>query len=333
MIKLNCGVIGLGRLGMKHALAIAGRISNARLAAVSDPVCDSRKRLTDQFPDIKTFEDYHDLLDIKEIDAVIIASPTTTHTGILLDSIKAGKAVFCEKPLTLDSNEIPLIESACREKAALVQVGFMRRFDSGYMEAKKRIESGEAGDPVSVRSTSRDPSCPPLEFAKKSGGLISDLCIHDIDLVRWFLGSEVSQVFAQGAVLMYPELGAISDIDHADLLLRCQNGTLGCIEGSRNSHYGYDVRTEVVCTKGAVFIGTLHNTPCVVLNQYGENRNTVPGFLDRFEQAYVREIESFTDTVLSGGQPSVSVKDGLAAVRVAVAAGKSLQVSAPVNII
>lgn len=333
MKKLNCGVIGLGRLGMNHALSLAGRIPNARLSAVSDPVPDGRNRLTGQFPDIKAFDDYHDLLEMKELDAVVIASPTTTHTGILLDSINAGKAVFCEKPLTLDSREISVIESACREKAALVQVGFMRRFDSGYMEAKKRIDSGEIGEPVSVRCISRDPSCPPLEFAKKSGGLISDLCIHDIDLVRWFLGSEVSQVFAQGAVLMYPELGAIGDIDHVDLLLRCVNGRPGCIEGSRNSHYGYDVRTEVVCTKGSVFIGTLHNTPCVVLSPEGEKKNTVSGFLDRFEQAYVREMEYFVNTVLSGGQPSVSVNDGLAAVRVAVAAGKSLQASAPVNII
>ncbi|MBQ9495652.1 MAG: Gfo/Idh/MocA family oxidoreductase [Treponema sp.] len=324
MKELQCGVIGLGRLGMKHALTLAG-MCGAKLSAVYDTLPEQCAKLQERVSGVRVCTDYHDMFSAKDVDAVVIASPTSLHATMLMEAMESGKFIFCEKPLTLDADEMNMLQATYEKTHAFVQVGFMRRFDAAYVEAKRRIDSGELGEPVSMRCVSRDPSCPPIEFAKKSGGLVLDLCIHDIDLTHWFLGSTVERVHAHGGVLMYPELAAIDDIDHVDLELCCENGTLAAIEGSRNSHYGYDVRTEIVCTKGAVFIGAVQQEQCLVMTAHGQSQNTVQNFLDRFNNAYVRELEYFVETACAGTKPSVSVSEGLAAVRVATAANASLK--------
>jgi scyllo-inositol 2-dehydrogenase (NAD+) len=332
MARLNCGVIGLGRLGLRHAQSIAGRIGDARLTAVADPVRASRDSFVEQFPSVKAFTDHHELIASKDVDAVVIASSTNTHARIIREAVDAGKFVFCEKPVTLDLEEAAALRKLLEKKKAFVQVGFMRRFDDGYVRAKKRMETGELGEPVYIRCVSRDPSCPPIEFAKASGGLFLDLCVHDIDLARWFLGSEVTRVFAQGGVLMWPELESIGDIDHANIEFAFANGCMASLEGSRNARYGYDIRTEIICTKGAIFIGDLHNSPCVVLNASGETHDVVPGFLERFDQAYLNEMKAFVRDAMLGNEPSVTVEDGIAAIELALAAKKSQESGLPVQL-
>jgi scyllo-inositol 2-dehydrogenase (NAD+) len=319
MARLNCGVIGLGRLGFKHAQTLAGRIGNARLAAVSDPVAAARENFAGQFPQVEVFQDHHDLLAKKDLDAVVIASSTTTHSAIIIDSLKAGKAVFCEKPVTLDMDEAEALRKTLAATRGYLMIGFMRRFDDAYIMGKKRIESGELGDPVSMSAVSRDPAAPPIEFAKSSGGLVLDMCVHDIDLTRWFLGGEVKEVYARGGVLMCEELRPIGDIDHIDIEFTFGNGKFAHLEGSRNARYGYDIRTEVICTRGAVFMGGLHQTSCLVLDKNGCLSDTVPEFRTRFDKAYLTEMESFTGEVLAGRPSSVTLEDGIAAVKLCFA--------------
>ncbi|MDR3341223.1 MAG: Gfo/Idh/MocA family oxidoreductase [Treponema sp.] len=332
MKRLSCGVIGLGRLGFKHAQTLAGRIENVRLIAVSDPVEGARKSFAERFSSVETFAHYQDLLARKDLDAVVIASSTNTHGIIIMDALKAGKAVFCEKPVTLDMQEAADIRKTLAATRGFLMIGFMRRFDDPYILGKKRIESGELGDPVYVTCISRDPAAPPIEFAKASGGLVLDMCVHDIDLARWFLGGDVSRVFAQGGVLMCEELKPIGDIDHINIEFAFKSGRLAHLEGSRNARYGYDIRTEVICTKGAVFIGDLRQTACVVLNQKGALTDVVPEFRTRFDKAYLTEMEHFVRDVLEGKPSSVTLEDGIAAVELAFAINKSYQLKAPVDL-
>jgi scyllo-inositol 2-dehydrogenase (NAD+) len=292
----------------------------------------ARTRFSAAFAGVETCADYHDLLARKDVDAVVIASSTDTHGQIVMDALNAGKPVFCEKPITLDLAEGAKLRSTLAATHGYLMVGFMRRFDDAYAFGKKRIENGELGTPVYTRCISRDPGCPPIDFAKTSGGLVLDMCIHDIDLARWFIGSDVSKVYAQGGVLMWEELGKIGDIDHVDIDFTFKNGKLSHLEGSRNARYGYDIRTEVLCDKGAVFIGDLRQTACVVLNQNGATTDIVPEFRTRFDQSYIAELRRFVEDCLQQKPSSVTLEDGIAAVEIAFAINKSLKTGAPVEL-
>jgi len=330
--RINCGVLGLGRLGFRHAQNMAGRLENARLVGVADPVKEARERFSAQFSNIEAYEDYHDLITRKDIDAVVIATATNTHAGIIKEVLRAGKPIFCEKPVTLDMGEAAEVRKVLEETGGYLMVGFMRRFDDAYMLGKKNIDSGALGEPVYVNCIGRDPAGPPLEYAKASGGLVLDMSIHDIDLVRWFLGGDVKRVFAQGGVLMCHELKPIGDIDHINVLFEYANGHLAQLEASRNARYGYDIRTEVICTKGAVFMGDLRQTACVVLNKNGALTDTVPEFKTRFDKAYVNELDRFVTDVIGGKEPSVTLDDGIAAGELAFATNKSLKTRQPVDL-
>lgn len=332
MEKIRCGVIGLGRLGARHAANLAGVIADAELVGVSDVSDQALKLFAARYPAIKSFPDYRDLLALDTLDAVIIASSTTMHAPMVIDAIHAGKYIFCEKPLSLKMDEALAVKKLADKKQAFVQLGFMRRFDTGYAYAKKQIDSGAIGTPVSLLGISRDPSCPPLEFAKSSGGLVLDLCVHDFDLCRWFTGSEAVEIYARGGVVRYKELEGVGDIDHVNIDISFANGVLASLEGSRNSRYGYDVRTEIVCSEGAVFIGRLQDSPAEVMDVHGSHRNTLAGFLDRFEQAYLEELEYFIRSIRTGSPPYVGIEDGIAALRLGIAANESLELGKPISI-
>jgi scyllo-inositol 2-dehydrogenase (NAD+) len=330
--RINCGVIGLGRLGFRHAQNLAGRIANAKLVGVADPVKGARDNFTAQFSGIEAYEDYHDLIKRKDIDAILIASATNTHCGIIIDTLNEGKPIFCEKPITLDLEEAAKVRKCLAAAKGYLMVGFMRRFDDAYMLGKKNIDSGNIGEPVFVNCISRDPAGPPVDYAKASGGLVLDMSIHDIDLVRWFLGGDVKRVFAQGGVLMCPELKPIGDIDHINIEFEYKNGHLANLEASRNARYGYDIRTEVICTKGAVFIGDLRQTACMVLNKNGSLTDTIPEFKTRFDKAYLNEIEHFVADIINERESSVTLEDGIAAVELAFASNKALAARSPIDL-
>ncbi len=332
MKTLRCGVIGLGRLGYRHAVNLAGSIADASLLAVSDSSEEALSRFGQTYPSVPQFSDYKELLALEELDAVIIASSTTMHAVMIADAIKAGKAIFCEKPLSLDLDEARAIQALVSEYGVFVQLGFMRRFDTAYLKAKERIDNNEVGRPISLLGISRDPSCPPIEFATSSGGLILDLCVHDLDLCRWFAGSEAVEIYARGGVVRYEELAEVNDIDHVNIDVRFANGFLASLEGSRNSQYGYDVRTEIICSEGALFVGALQDAPLQQLGPKGINVDTIPGFLERFAHAYLHELECFVQDVLAGKKPSVGVEDGVAALELCIAANVSLATNRPVSI-
>lgn len=331
--KLNIGVIGVGRLGDLYARYFLGRISNARLAAVSEINEAVGNAFVAAHETPKFYPDYHDLMNDKEIDAVVIVTPTSVHKDVAIAAAEAGKAVFCEKPLSISLAECREIEQVVARTGVFFHLGFMRRFDKGYAAAKKKIESGDVGEPIVFKSTSRDPFRPSLEYLdpKHSGGLLTDCGIHDMDLARWLVG-EVSSVYSIGDVLAYPEMKPIGDVDNAIATLTFESGALGVIDVSRSAIFGYDIRTEILGTKGTLQVGYLRETPLLVLTKEGVTHDTVPYFMERFGQAYVDQLQNFVDHVLQGKPPAITCGEGTAALRVSLAATRSLHERRPVSV-
>lgn len=325
MAKVKIGVVGLGRLGRAHALNLKTRIINADLVAVSDIYQPALDGFINQFPSVKGYLNYKEMLEKEDIDCVIIASSTSTHASTVIDCVLAGKKIFCEKPIATSLEEAIEVQKVVDEHEAYIQLGFMRRFDRHYLKAKEKIDSGELGNPVSMLAISRDPGCPPIEFAKHSGGLVNDMSIHDIDLCRWLMGSEVKEVFAHGGVVRFKELGEIGDIDHVNISIIFENGKMALLESSRNSAYGYDIRTEVICEKGAVAIGKVQDEATVYKTNKTLSVHTIDGFLERFEDAYFNEINVFIQNIINDINPSVTSIDGLKAIEIANAINKSIK--------
>jgi inositol 2-dehydrogenase len=331
--RLNVGVIGLGRLGRVYAADLAQRVPKARLAAVADRQADLAESFARDHGVPKWYQTHEDLLDDKAIDAVAVITSTSTHREVVIDAARRGKAIFCEKPIALSLAEAGEMLQTVAATGVFFQMGFQRRFDSGYVAAKEKIEAGAIGTPVLLISTSRDPYPPPVEFCdpKVSGGLIADMGIHDFDVARMFMG-EVRSVYAVGGALAYPELKAVGDIDNAIINLVFENGTLGVVELSRNAVFGYDIRAEIWGTKGSVQIGYFRQTPILVMTGQGITHDVVPHFMQRFERAYLAQIEDFVDNVLEGRAPRVTGADAVAALRVSLAATKSCQENRPVQV-
>ena len=331
--RLNVGVIGLGRLGRVYAADLAQRVPKARLAAVADRQADLAESFARDHGVPKWYQTHEDLLDDKAIDAVAVITSTSTHREVVIDAARRGKAIFCEKPIALSLAEAGQMLQTVAATGVFFQMGFQRRFDSGYVAAKEKIEAGAIGTPVLLISTSRDPYPPPVEFCdpKVSGGLIADMGIHDFDVARMFMG-EVRSVYAVGGALAYPELKAVGDIDNAIINLVFENGTLGVVELSRNAVFGYDIRAEIWGTKGSVQIGYFRQTPILVMTGQGITHDVVPHFMQRFERAYLAQIQDFVDNVLEGRAPRVTGADAVAALRISLAATKSYQENRPVQV-
>jgi predicted dehydrogenase len=270
----------------------------------------------------KTYVDYHDLLLDPNVQAVIITTPTSTHRDVVIAAAAAGKAIFCEKPTALTLSATDEMIEAVEKAHVMFQVGFMRRFDSGYAAAKRQIEAGAIGDPVVIRSIGRDPFRTSLEYANPavSGGLILDMAIHDFDLLRWLMGDEVQRVYTEVASLVYPELQKVGDVDNAMINVRFEKGGLGNVEVSRTANYGYDIQCNVIGTKGALQIGYLQETPVLILTPEGARHDVVPHFPQRFGNAYTTQIAHFVECLRDDKQPSVTHIDARAALQIGIAA-------------
>jgi scyllo-inositol 2-dehydrogenase (NAD+) len=330
--SINVGVIGLGRLGSLYAGYLQTRIPHVNLLAVSDVRETIAQTFAKENNVPKWFKDYRDLLAEKSVDSVVVVTPTSTHKEIVIEAARQGKAIFCEKPLSLSLDEAEAMSSAMAETNTFFQMGFMRRLDKGYAAAKRKIDDGMIGVPIVFKSSSRDPFRPSLEYLDHSGGLITDCGIHDIDLARWYFG-EVGSVHSIGGNLAYPEMREIGDVDNAITTLQFVSGALGVIDMSRSGIYGYDIRTEILGTKGTLQIGYLRETPLMVLTKDGVNHDTVPYFIERFEQAYIAQLQSFAENVIHGRPPSITCADGLAALRISLAATLSLKEARPVSVV
>jgi len=324
--RVNIGVLGLGRMGYLYAGTIA-HIPGAVLYAAADPNEQPRARVAAEYNVPHLFAEPHELLVLPELDAVVIATPTSTHKELVIAAAEAGKAVFCEKPIALTIPDAHAALTAVERAGVPLQVGFMRRFDAAYARAKEIIQSGQIGRPVTFKSIGRDPFCPNPQFADpaKSGGLIIDMAVHDFDLARWFMQSEVARVSSEGALLVCDTLRAVGDIDNAVINLKFESGALGNVEVSRNAFYGYDIRTEVLGSEGAVNIGVYQHTAVLLLTRGGAQHDVTPYLMERFGDAYRAQIGYFVSSVTNGTPPAVSGKDGLASLEIGIAATRSLK--------
>lgn len=333
MKKLGVGLVGLGRLGRVYARDLAARIPETRLVAVADVDAAAVEQVAGEHDVRHRFAEPEALFAAPEVEAVVIASPTHTHKPLALVAARRGKPTFCEKPPALSLAETREMKQAIAASGVFFQMGFMRRFDSGYADAKRRLDAGEIGKVVLFKSTSRDPYRTSLEYAnpKSSGGMIMDMGIHDFDLARWLMG-EVKSVHAIAGTLAYAELATVGDYDNAVVSLRFESGALGAVDLSRNGIYGYDILTELLGTEGTLRIGYLRETPIVVMKKNAIVHDTVPHFMQRFAGSYTAQLQDFAQNVLEGRKAKVTIDDGLAAIRIAVAAQRSSETGAPVEL-
>jgi inositol 2-dehydrogenase len=331
-MAVRIGLIGAGRMGRVYASTLAFSVSEVDLVAVADPDAAALGEVAQRYHIAKTYTDYREMLDSKEVEAVVVASPTGTHAEVISAAARAGKDIFSEKPLSQDLKACDQALAAVKNAGVKLQMGFMRRFDAPYAAAKQKILDGVIGTPVMFKSTSRDPKRTSLEFAKRenSGGLIVDMGVHDFDLARWLVGSEVTRVHSEGTCLAFPELKEVGDIDNVVINLRFASDAVGNIDMSRNAVYGYDIRTEVLGTDGSLWIGYLQQTPTLVLTRSGVTHDTVPYFMERFGAAYAEQVRVFVHHILADTEPDVTGEDARAATAIGIAATLSLDEARPV---
>ena len=334
MTRLNVGLIGAGRLGRVYARDLAGRIPETRLVAVADPAGTLAQDVALEFDVPHHYVDPTDLIDDQSVDAIVIVTPTHVHREQVLAAAARKKPTFCEKPPALSLSEVAEMKAAIERSGMFFQMGFMRRFDSGYAAAKQQIESGRIGTPLVFKATSRDPFRPSLEYAnpKSSGGMLIDMGIHDFDLARWFMG-EVRTIAAVGATIAYPELESVGDIDNAIATLTFASGKLGAVDLTRSGIYGYDISTEILGLEGTIRIGYLRETPITILTKSnGVSHDTVPYFMERFRDAYTNQLQNFAQNVLQHREPPITIDDGFEALRIGVAATRAQQTGATVSV-
>jgi inositol 2-dehydrogenase len=334
MKRLNVGLIGAGRLGRVYARDLAGRIPETRLVAVADPAGSVAKEVAAEFDVASSYTDPLALIDDKNVDALVIVTPTHVHREQVIAAAERRKPTFCEKPPALSLAEVAEMKTAIEQSGMFFQMGFMRRFDPGYAAGKKQIDEGRIGTPLVFKATSRDPFRPSLEYANpsSSGGMLIDMGIHDFDLARWFMG-DVRSVAAIGATIAYPELETVGDIDNAVASLTFTSGKLGVVDLTRSGIYGYDISTEILGSKGTIRIGYLRETPILVMTKEGGvSHDTVPYFMERFRDAYTNQLQNFAQNVLHDRQPPITIDDGMEALRVGVAATRAQQTGAKVNV-
>lgn len=333
-MSIRIGLIGAGRMGKVFANTLAFTVSEVNLVAVADPDEKTLNEVSDRFQVKNRYTDYRKLLDSKEVDAVVVTSPTGTHAEVIAAAAAAGKNIFSEKPLSQQLEACDLAMAAVRKAGVKLQMGFMRRFDPPYAAAKQKIDEGLIGKPVMFKATSRDPKRTSLEFAKRenSGGMIVDMGVHDFDLARWLMKSEVTRVHSEGTCLAFPELNEVGDIDNVVINLRFASEAVGNIDISRNAVYGYDIRTEVLGTEGSLWIGYMKQTPLLVLNRQGVTHDVVPYFMERFGIAYAEEIREFVRHIVNNTEPTVTGADARAATAIGIAATLSLDEQRPVSL-
>lgn len=325
MARLNVGVIGVGRLGKVYVRDLAGRIPETRVVAVADQAAALAKQVAAEFDVPKSYADPIALIDDPAVDAIVIVTPTHTHRELVIAAVDRRKPTFCEKPPALSLQEIAEMKRAIDTSGMFFQMGFMRRFDTGYAAAKKQIEAGRIGQPLVFKATSRDPFRPSLEYANpsSSGGMLIDMGIHDFDLARWFMG-DVRSVAAIGATIAYPELETVGDIDNAIASLTFSSGKLGVVDLTRSGIYGYDISTEILGLEGTIRIGYLRETPIMIMTKAnGVSHDTVPYFMERFRDAYTSQLQNFAQNVLQQRETPITIDDGMEALRIGVAATRA----------
>lgn len=331
---LKIGIIGAGRIGKVHGESITKYVKGAEIKAVADVfLSDSIRKWAAEMGIPCVYDDYHKILEDKGIDAVVICSSTDTHAKISIEAIRAGKNVFCEKPIDHDLSRIKEVIDELAKSKVKYQVGFNRRFDHNFHAIHDAVAAGKIGEPHILKITSRDPNPPTADYIKTSGGIFLDMTIHDFDMTRYLLGSEVTEVYAAGSVLVDKAIGEAGDIDTAVVTMKMANGALAVIDNSRKSAYGYDQRAEVFGSEGQVSISNDTASSAVLSNEDGVTaEKPLYFFLERYMQAYVEEMNQFVDSIENDKPVPANADDGLKAVLIGLAAKKSYREKRPVKI-
>ena len=330
---LKIGIIGAGRIGKVHGESISKYVKGAEVKAIADPFLNAETKQWATAMGIKeVYTDYHEILNDPEIDAVLICSSTDTHSPVSIEAIKAGKHVFCEKPVDHDVEKIKEVMTVVAGSKCKYQVGFNRRFDHNFRAAKEAVANGKIGTQHIIKITSRDPEAPPISYVKVSGGMFLDMTIHDFDMVRYLSSSEVEEVYAVGGVLVDEAIGEAGDIDTAIITMKLKNGAMAVIDNCRRATYGYDQRAEVFGSKGSVAIGNDSSSTAVISSESGVvAEKPLHFFLERYMQAYGAEIREFVEAIVNDTAVPVNVIDGLEPVIIGLAAKKSLSENRPVK--
>ena len=325
MTKLGLGVVGVGTMGKRHAENIRRLIPEAQLVAIADVDIDRARQAAAELEIDHYYNSVEALAERKDIQAVAVVTPAKFHGVAIKACARAGKDVFCEKPLTLTVEEADDVLEVTAKAGVRLQLGHVRRYDPAHVRAKKRIEAGEIGDPVLFKSLARDPAPPPVSYMQSgvNGMFFQDSTVHEFDLGRWMMADEIAELHAYGAVLVFPEAARFNDIDTAVVNMKFSRGALGAVENYMQSGYGYDIRTEIVGSKGTIMLGYLQQTPELVLTAAGTRTDVVDHFLVRFADGYLDEMRDFVRTMLSDREPQVDGFDGRQAVAAAAAAERS----------
>ena len=328
---VRVGVIGVGRIGRMHAELLARRIPGTSVPAIFDAHTKTARSLGEELG-VPVAASLDELLG-GDADAVAICSSTDTHADLIVAAAQAGKAIFCEKPLSLDLAELDRALAVVAEAGVPFQIGFNRRFDPGHQSVHDAVVAGEVGEPHLVRISSRDPSPPPLAYVRTSGGIFLDMTIHDFDMARYVTGSEVVEVYARGAVRVDPAFGEAGDVDTALITLVHSSGCLTAIDNSRQAVYGYDQRVEVFGSRGMAASENPYAHSALVRTAGGTRLATLPYFyLERYMPSYVREWEAFAAALKAGEMPPVTMADARAPLVIGLAAWRSLREGRPVRI-
>lgn len=331
---MKIGIIGAGRIGKVHARNISRFVPELEIKTLADPFANGETAaFAAQCGIPNVSKDPRDILDDPEVGAVLICSSTDTHAHFIQEAARAGKHIFCEKPIDYDVDRVRAAIQAARDAGVKLQIGFCRRFDHDHRAVYDLVREGRVGDPQLIRISSRDPEPPPVSYVKVSGGIFYDMMIHDFDMARFLAGSEAEEVYAQGSVLIDPAIGEAGDVDTAVVTVRFESGALAVIDNSRQAVYGYDQRVEVFGSRGAAL--DANDTPhtAVLWGADGTVSGTCHKVMwDRYAGAFVSEMRAFADAVLNDHETPVTGEDGLYPVLMAAAAAKSLQEGRPVKI-
>ena len=334
MKKLGIGVVGVGEMGKRHAENVRHLVPGAELVAVADVAGARAKQIAEELEVAKSFGSLEAMLECKEVQAVLIATPDKFHAQGVLEAAKAGKDILCEKPIALTLADAYAALDAVSKAGVQLQIGFMRRYDPAYAAAMKRIEAGEIGTPLIFKSVGRDKDEPPLAAYQSglNGMIFYNSTIHDFDLARWLMRDEVAEVHSYTTVAIRPEVAQYGDVVAGSVNLQYRNGGIGNIESYVQAVYAYDVRTEILGSTGAIFVGSLEKTPAIFLNANGGTRTLADHFLTRFADAYLAEVRDFVQNLLEDKPVRVTGEDGLQALATAVAAETSHKQKRPVKV-
>jgi predicted dehydrogenase len=323
--KLGVGVLGVGDMGRCHAQNLRRLVPGARLVAVADVSEDRVRKVANELEIERYFTSTEALLECKDVQAIVVATPDRFHVQAIEAAAAAGKAILCEKPLGTSLVGARAALDSVEKARVPLQIGFMRRYDPAYQAAFMRIEAGEIGQPVVFKSVGRDKDVPPIEsYASQLNGMVFyNSTIHDFDLARWLMQDEVTEVHAYTTAAIRPEVARYGDVVASVVNLKYEGGAIGNVESYVQAIYGYDVRTEVVGSKGSIFVGSVHKTPATFLNTNGSQEILADHFLSRFAEAYLAEMKDFVENVRLELPVRVTGEDGLRALEIAAASEHS----------